>query len=418
MKIKYFLVVICLMVSQIVCAQTDTLKISFQQAERTFLENNLGLIAERFHVAAVRALIDQAKLWDNPTLATDQNLYDNTHTFFNHAHGNGEIYAVLSQVFLTAGKRGKEIRMARDQASLEEAQFRVLMRNLHYNLQLDFAQLATLNEQAKVFRYEMTAGDSLVKAIENAYKTDKTKEKDVIRLKALLFSVENDQVDNSSQINNLEAELKSLLRTKSTVFILPLVKVIPTEETEFNIPELIRKAQQNRADFQAAQYTVDYAADNLAYQKSLAIPNVTVGVDYDRINSYAPNYLGLQIGLPLPVFNRNQGNIKSARYNLESQQNQVKDNELRLENGVIATVQQYQLSKALLVNKHLEFNEQYDRLFKTLLVNYKSGKTGLTDFVDFFDSYKDTKLKILQQQFNLQKAIADVNYTVGTTVVK
>jgi cobalt-zinc-cadmium efflux system outer membrane protein len=42
---------------------------------------------------------------------------------------------------------------------------------------------------------------------------------------------------------------------------------------------------------------------------------------------------------------------------------------------------------------------------------------GLQEFVDFFDSYRETKLKILQQQLNLQKAIADLNYAVGTTVV-
>jgi len=49
--------------------QTDTLKISFQQGESTFLQNNLSLIAQRYHIEATRALVLQAKLWDNPNLA-------------------------------------------------------------------------------------------------------------------------------------------------------------------------------------------------------------------------------------------------------------------------------------------------------------------------------------------------------------
>ncbi len=53
-----------------------------------------------------------------------------------------------------------------------------------------------------------------------------------------------------------------------------------------------------------------------------------------------------------------------------------------------------------------------------MLKSFKQRDIGLIEFVDFFDTYKDTKLKILQQQYNLQKAIADLNFAVGTTVIK
>lgn len=399
-------------------AQTDTLRLSFEQAEKSFLENNLSLIAQRYHIQATRALILQAKLWDNPTLQTDQNLYDNTHSFFNHANGNGELYAVVSQVFQTAGKRGKEVKLAESQAHIEEAAFNVLLRNLHYNLLLDFAQLSTLNEEAKVYRTEISAGENLVRITEKAYKTDKTKEKDVIRLKALLFSVENDRVDNSSQVNSLEAELKTLLQTRGDVFVLPVVIDHPQVLVDLSIPNLILLAKENRGDYLMARYNQEYAISNLAYQKSLAVPNITLGVDFDKVNSYAPDYFGLQIGFQLPFFNRNQGNIKSARYELSGQQSLTAENGLRLENNIIAVLKQYELSSALLKDNHTEFNAQYDHLFERLLQEYQQGKIGLVDFVDFFDSYKDTKLKILQQKFNLQKAIADVNYAVGKIVIK
>lgn len=399
-------------------AQTDTLKMSFQQAEKAFLENNLELIAQRYHIEGTKALILQAKLWDNPSLLTDQNLYDNTHTFFNHKNGNGEVYGVVSQVFKTAGKRGKEVKLAESQVHVEEAAFNVLLRNLQYNLLLDFAQLATLNEQAKVYRTEISAGENLVSLIETAYKTDKTKEKDVIRLKALLFGVENDRVDNSSQVNSLEAEVKTLLHTRPDIFVLPVVKENSQEIVQLDINKLILTAKENRGDYLAAKYQLEYAANSLRYQKSLAVPNITLGVDFDRVNSYAPDYFGLQIGFQLPFFNRNQGNIKSAKYELSSQETIRSENEVRLQNSIIAAVQQYNLSKTLLKDNHIEFNEQYDNLFKSLLNDYRKGKIGLVDFVDFFDSYKDTKLKILQQKYNLQKAIADVNYAVGKVVIQ
>lgn len=399
-------------------AQTDTLKISLKEAEKSFLERNLSLIAQKYNVNASQALVQQARLWDNPMLSTDQNLYDNTHRFFNHDNGNGEVYAVVSQVFKTAGKRGMAVQLAKDAARIQQAQFDDLMRMLRYNLQLDFAQLSSLNEQAKIYRHEIAAGTMLVEKIEHAYKTDRTKYKDYIRLKALLFALENDRVDNGRQINSLETELKVLLKTKSSAFILPLVKTDAQVQVKLNISELIRIARAGRADYLATQYVFENAQHNLRYQKALAVPDVTIGVDYDKTNSYAPNYFGLQVGFALPVFNRNQGNIKSAYYDVQSKQSTLMENELRLENAVVATAQQYQLSAELLAGKHDVFNEEYDKLFERLLNDYQSGKIGLVDFVDFFDAYKDTKLKLLQQQYNLQKAIADLNFTVGAIVIE
>lgn len=399
-------------------AQLDTLRITFSEAEKTFLQNNLSLIAQQYNIKASKALVQQAKLWDNPTLATDENLYDNTRSFFNHANGNGEVYLVVSQVIKTAGKRSKEIRLATDQADIQEAAFTDLMRNLHYNLQLDFAQLANLNDQAKVYKNELAAGDELITKVEHSFKKDKTKAKDVIRLRALLFGLENDRVENSRQINALETELKVLLNTKSTAFIAPVIKPVKTELTKLDIQTLIDQAKLNRADLRSSGLAFKYAQHNLDYQKALAIPNITMGIDYDHTNSYSKDYFGLQIGFQLPFFNRNQGNIKYARYDVQNKENLLRENDLRIENAVIATLQQYELSKQVLSMKHTYFNEEYDQLFKSLLNDYENGKTGLVEFVDFFDSYKDTKLKLLQQEFNLQKAIADINYTVGKTVVE
>ena len=416
--LKSLIIIATLLSGSRAMAQNDTLKYSFAEAEKIFLENNLSLIAQRYNVQASQALIQQVKLWDNPTINTDQNLYDNTHQFFNHSNGNGEVYAVLSQVFKTAGKRGKLIRLAKDEAQIQQAAFDDLMRNLRYNLQLDFAQLANLNAQAKVYQYELTTGKTLISNIENSYKSGKTTTKDYIRLKALLFGVENDLVENNRDISTLETELKVMLRTKATVFILPVVTPSPDQDIKLDIPSLIAQAQQNRADYLSAQYVLANSQHNLDYQRALAVPDVTIGIDYDRTNSYAPNYYGLQIGLPLPVFNRNQGNIKMAKLDIQSKESALQENELRLENAVVYNVQQYQLAKELLVDKHLEFNDQYDKLFESLIKDYQSQKIGLVDLVDFFDSYKDTKLKLLQQQFSIQKAIADLNFTVGSTIIK
>lgn len=120
-------------------AQTDTLKINIKEAEKLFLENNFSLLAQKYNVDASKALTQQAKLWDNPDFSTSQNLYDGTDKLFNHADGKGEIYFQIQQVFRTARKRGKQIQLAKDNEQIQQAAFNDLMRNLKYNITLDFS---------------------------------------------------------------------------------------------------------------------------------------------------------------------------------------------------------------------------------------------------------------------------------------
>ncbi|MCO5946682.1 TolC family protein [Mucilaginibacter flavidus] len=402
-------------------AQTDTIKLTFPDAEKQFLENNFALLAQKYNVESTKALVDQAALWDNPVLSTDQNIYDSgSKKFFYHNESRalGQVFVQLNQVFKTAGKRGKQIQVAKDNAKVQEAEFNDLMRNLRYNLQLDFGQLGTLFDQAAVYRNEIAAATNLVNGIQKSYDAGNTSMKDLIRLKALLFGLQNDMTENARQINDLQAELKTLIQAKETAFIVPLTGDLPTQPAELNIPSLIEQAKVNRADYISNQYQLASAQHNLSLQKAMAAPDITIGASYDKNSSYAQNYYGLQIGLPLPFFNRNQGNIKSARFSQMSQENTLKDSEAKLKNDVVAAVNEYNLNQQLFSTQQLEFNGQYDTLFKNMLKGFKDRQVSLVEFVDFFDTYKDTKLKMLQQRYNLQKAIADLNFATGTTIIK
>lgn len=411
-----FLVCILLLVAGTASAQTDTLKLSFKEAEKQFLQKNLRLIAQKYHVDASSALVKQAALWDNPTLNTEQNLYDNTHTFFNHADGNGQVYLIMSQIFRTAGKRGKQVQLAKDDARIQEAEFNDLMRNLRYNLQQDFADVASITEQNKVYVTEISSLNTLGDAIEKSYKAGNSSFKDAVRIKALLFGLQSDLAENNRQLVNLETELKTLLAVDEGTTILPQLDR-PKVEALPSADQLIAQALTSRPDYLGGSIESERAKHNLSYQKSLALPDITAGVVYDKVNSYSPHYFGLQIGLPLPLFDRNQGNIRAARLDMKGQEAAFKDSELSLKHEVMAAREQYQIAASMLSEGSEDFYSKYDQLFKGMLKSYQQRQISLLEFVDFFESYKDTQLKIIAQRYNLHKAAADLNYTVGTTVI-
>src|SRR3569833_1295890 len=367
-------------------AQTDTLRLTFQDAEKRFLESNFDLLAQKYNVESTKALIDQARLWDNPTLSTDQNIYDSgSKKFFYHNDNRqlGQVFVQLSQVFTTAGKRGKQVKVAQDNAKVQEAEFNDLMRNLRYNLQMDFGQLATLIDQEQDYQNEISSATNLVGSIQKSYDAGITSMKDLIRLKALLFGLQNDMVENSRQINDLQTELKTLIQANEMSFVKPVINDTPKNNIDLNVAALIGRAMTNRADYLSNQYQLASAQHNLELQKAMAAPDITVGASYDKNSSYAQNYYGLQICLPLPFFNRNQGNIKSAKYSLMSQENTLKSNESKLKNDVVAAVNQYKLNQQLFTTLQTEFNQQNETLFKAMMKSFKARQISLVEFVDF-----------------------------------
>jgi len=396
----------------------DSTILTLPEAEKLFLQNNLALLSQQYNVDINKALVQQARYWDNPLLSTDQNLYDGK--FFRHTkEGNqtyGQIYVQLQQVIRTAGKRNKLIQLANDNVLSASQQFSDVMRNLKFVLTTDFANLHQLLSTYSVYTREAAVMEKLAAGMEAQFQTGNISQKDNIRIKSLLFSLQNDQAEVQRQIAEVQKELHVLLHDTSNHVIVPVMQdSIATAAV--NLTQLLDSAQNNRPDLQLAKTNLLTQQHNLAYQKSLAAPDLTFGLEYDRLNSYVMNYWGLTIGLPIPVFNRNQGNIRAAGTSIRQANNAILQVQTVSQQEVAAAYTKYIIAINLKKNSPAGLAEQYDHLLQNVINGYQQRQISLIEFVDFFDAYKETTLKKLQQQTTLLSAIAEINFTTGSSVI-
>ncbi len=393
----------------------DTLRLSFPQAEKLFLQNNLLLIAAHYNVDASKALIKQAKLWDNPLLVTDQNIYDGK--FFRHTANNGQVFLQVQQLIRTAGKIKKQTQLAADNALLAQYQLDDLMRLLRYALQNDLIATNKLMQQKKIYDLEIEQVTKLVTGMGEVYKAGNIALKDLLRLKALLFGLQNELHGVQAGFLPVQAELKILLQSNDTVFILPDKNYDWKTSSSMPIPgtdSLVKLAQQNRPDAAIAQASLDFQNHNLVYQKALAKPDITIGPEYDRLSNYTPNYVGLSVFLPLNIFNHNQGNIEAAKFQVKQQQTQWKWQQDKIRNEVTASIERYFYWQKVNDSQQELFSWGYENMLINMLQAYQQRKISLLDFTDFMDSYKENKLKLEEQHYNLLQAMADLNYTINT----
>jgi Outer membrane protein len=401
-------------------AQPDTVLIDLHQAEEIFLQHNLSLLAARYGIDANKALIRQARLWDNPVLATDQNIYDKQGGFFKHDQANGQLYFQVMQLIRTAGKRNKQAQLAEDATTISSVQFDDLLRTLRYALVSDLYEIDHQLKIKKVYDAEINELQKLVIGMDAQLQSGNISVKDNIRIKALMFSLRNELSGIEAQLMPLQEEVKQLLSENDSSFIRPTFTYHLPSVIKYDLPgleQLEQTAIANRPDAKIARTQLAFQQHNYLYQKALAKPDINIGTEYDQRSSYAPNYVGLAISFPLPILNKNQGNISSAQFNIKQQGAILDDQVVKIQNEIATAYHKIKYYQQLNNLEQLEFSQQYDTLFRNMLTSYQQRQISLLEFVDFADAYKDTKLKILEQHSSLVRAFVELNYLVGEEVV-
>ena len=130
--------------------------------------------------------------------------------------------ASLSQLILLAGKRNKNIQLAQANVTLAKYQFFDLLRTLKYTLRTDLFNIYYLQESAKVYNAEIKALQKVVAAYMQQQGKGYIAEKEVVRIRAQLYSFQSEYVGLINQIKGLESELRLTVQAKPTVYIDPV----------------------------------------------------------------------------------------------------------------------------------------------------------------------------------------------------
>jgi cobalt-zinc-cadmium efflux system outer membrane protein len=72
-------------------------------------------------------------------------------------------------------------------------------------------------------------------------------------------------------------------------------------------------------EYQVARARLSQSQANLQRQNVQAVPNLDVNIASGVDNGTNSGLINIQVGAPIPVFNKNQGNIAAARAELSTQ---------------------------------------------------------------------------------------------------
>jgi cobalt-zinc-cadmium efflux system outer membrane protein len=235
-------------------------------------------------------------------------------------------------------------------------------------------------------------------------------------VKAQLYSLQNEYNDLNNQINDLESELRLVIQVKSA-FIVPEVDTAllrSFDPAAYPLDTLLDSAFRNRPDLLMARTGVKISRLNYNYQKALAVPNLTLSLAYDQQGSYINNLSSLGAAIDLPFFNRNKGNILSAKLNMDQSTALKQNTEAIVQENVFRSLQKAIANDKMMKNIDPGFLSGFDRLLHEVLINYQKRNISLLDFLDFYEAYKQNILASNNILINRATAFEDINYYTGT----
>ncbi|MFM2132795.1 MAG: hypothetical protein RL156_76 [Bacteroidota bacterium] len=398
-------------------AVADT-PLTLQECEQRFVQSNLLLLAEKYSVAGGKALAIQASIWDLPQLSFDVNAYNPSTQKLINVGPQGQTSAAVQQLLYLGGKKSKEYDLAMSDVSVREARFEQLLRDLRYKLRVTFYNAYFLNKKINFLVQRVQQVDSLAAAYSAQTDAGNISLRESVRLQALALSIRNDLLSQRDAYRDVQNDLRTLIQADDAV--VPVLsedyvnrRVDTTKSTD--APALLQKLYSGNAEIIVLQRQLQSDSLNLTWQRSLAVPDLTVGASYDQRGGAFNNQINVGVSLPLPLWNKNRGNIELAGANisqttalLESKKAELK-NQLR---GALALYESQTISYAAGKRLHRDL----DTVFRGVLENFARRNLSLIDFTDFIESYVQSVISIEEAKTKLLTTEETINYLTGEDV--
>ncbi|OCB76784.1 transporter [Flavobacterium piscis] len=389
--------------------------VTLQDCESQFLKNNLFLLASQYNIDASKALTIQARIWDNPSLTAELNAYNPERNQYFDIGKQGQKAFGIEQLIYLGGKKRNEIKLAQTNEKLAELQFNDLLRTLKLQLRKSFFTVYYNKKSLETTDNQLAHIEDLINSYSVQVQKGNIPLRDLVRLQSLYLNFKNERMEVINENIEEEANLKLLLN--STESIVPDISKEEFNKYLVTIPFELKTFQDeaiaNRPDYLAKQKDIESNEINVKWQKSLSIPDITVGANYDQRSGAFNKEANLTLGIPLPLWNKNKGNIKYAQTILEQSKIEKQNFDLQLQTEITSAWNKWDESRKNYVVIKPTVNSDFEAVYNGILTNFQKRNISLLEFTDFMESYNQASIQINELKKKVVLSGEELNSTIN-----
>lgn len=389
-------------------------RITLDQAVELALAHNHALLAQRTTIAQSKDAEVTANLRPNPTLGLDYIGLPLRPSQFNwdNISNTTEFDAGLSYLFERGKKRQNRLESARDQTAVAVSTVGDNERTLTFNVATAFTDVLLAESTLDFAQQDLKSFENTITISESQYKAGAISEGDFLKIKLQLLQFQTDVTAALLSKQQALVSLRQLLGFESVPLDYDVAGTLEYQKLPYNVEDLQAMALKDRPDLRAAQQGETAAESAYKLQRAEGKVDVTGTLDYTHISNQ--DTTSFFVNFPLPIFNRNQGQIAQAKDAIV----QAQETEHEASEQVLSDVQS--------AFESLRTNEQTLEIYQSGYLGeskesvdiseyaYKRGAASLLDFLDAERSYRDTQLAYRQQLASYMLALEQLREAVGT----
>ena len=369
-------------------------KITLEQALAEALEKNLSLLAERVNISIAEARLITARLRPNPVLSAGGDHLDLLGTGFNEINNAGPAEFNLRTDFTIerGGKRSSRIAVAQHALGVAELEFLNAVRGLRLEVQSAFVEGLLARHRVELARQNLETLNRIVEVNQVRWRAGDVAEVELIRSRVAALQQANALRRAELDLRTVLIRLQTLMGRARPAPDFDVLGELRRETRVAPLEEWLKIALENRPDLLALRRAVQRSAAELQLELARSKPDLTLGSEYRRQQGLAGtgNMLGFFVEIPLPVFDRNQGEIARAREELRQAELRVRALEASIRAEVENAYRQWQSSRESLEQIETAMLAQAREVRDITEYAYRRGEASLLEFLDAQRAFNET----------------------------
>lgn len=408
LKFVYGVLLYSLLYSPVYAQSNYTL----QKALQTARKNNPYLKTEQLNIGIAQTDIITAKLRPNPILNNQSlQLMQPSQFPVNTDWYNGQnrqVWWQLTKPFQVAGQRNYKIDVANKNVSFAEKNYSETERNIYSEVASKWLEVWTAQKQLEIIQIAKSNIDSLVLTNQIRYKNQVITQTDLFRTELLSKQYAIQYKTALQEVINRQNELKFLLGVQENI------NVDTADNFLFTLPQsidsLLTQSLQNRSDILTTKSMIEVSNSNIKLQKSLAFPQPELGFIYNPQNTIP--YFGIYATIDLPIFNRNQGEIKKSYLLKQQAEQHLFTIQSQLQTEIKTAYASYQLQQQNVQNFQTIL-EQSQTILDNVKYAYLKGGTTIIDFLEAQRSWLETQQQYYDALQQYRQSYIQLLYATG-----
>ena len=395
--------------------EENRLKLTIHEAERYLADHNLRLLAEHYAVDQAEARVIQAKLFDNPVISFEQNVYNRINGRYFDFGKEGESAVELEQLIYIAGQHNKRVKLEKINHEMSAYQYEEVARSLRGELRQKFVELYFTRRSLTVYEDEIQAINDLLAIYKPQQEKGNISLLEKARLEALLLALRQEQGDLINQTTALSGELRLLLGINDQTQVEPVIDESALNRidlSDISFADLLARLPE-RPDLKIAQSKRRASEADLKLQRALAFPEVSLKGSYDKAGNFINDYWAIGLSISLPIFNRNQGNIKAAKLAILQSGQQEAYEQQQAENELYTCYARLDQAIRLYRSTDLSLAGDFSKILEGVNQSFRQRDISLLEFIDYYESYKTTCLRLNDLKREVLQALEEVNIAAG-----